>query len=162
MTDLVAVDPSLAPSTDSVPMLDLFTEFATDPVATEQGTWVPYKGGIEFLIARAGNKRFNRMLRNEMDKHPELMIEDADLKKMTDAQRDAVDAATQTVMIGVEASTVLLGWRGPFQFRGQPLTYSTQTAEILLRMPDFRNWVMGKAREQAVFRAKLDEADAKN
>lgn len=162
MTDLVALDPSQAPSTDSVPMLDLFTEFATDPVATEQGTWVDFKGGIQFLIARAGNKRFNRMLRNELDKHPELLIDDAEQKKLTEAQQDAITTATQNIMIGVEASTVLLGWRGPFQFRGQPLTYSTQTAEILLRMPDFRNWIMGKAREQAVFRAKLDEADAKN
>ena len=36
--------------------VDIFSEFAISETKSQEGVWVPYKDGVEFLIAKSGKK----------------------------------------------------------------------------------------------------------
>lgn len=123
--------------------IDLFNEFSTDDKKANEGVYVPFKGGIEFLIAKFKNRTFRRAMQRFVDDH--------------EAEAESTDQDLQDKLI-VESSIysmargVLLGWKGPLKFKGESLTYSVANAEKLLQMEDFRDWVTMQAQKQSNFR----------
>lgn len=132
-------------------MIDLFKEFATNPQAEQEGVWEPYAEGVEFLIARSHNKAFDRMITSLVAKN----------KRILDSKGDAASAKSEELMIETMAKTILLGWKGDFQFQGQPMgEYTVEKAKKLLAIKDFRLWISNVADDHERFKAVKDEEDA--
>lgn len=125
--------------------MDLFQRFATDEDAEVNGTWIKGPGGDnEFLIARAGNRKFQREFQKEVEENQEIL----------DGKDDAADKCSDQILARVMAKTVLLGWRGNVKFAEVDLPYSREAAEQKLLMKDFRKWVNTRSEEREHFRAK--------
>jgi hypothetical protein len=140
--------------------MDIFAEFATDPVAEETGRWIQL-GDAEVLVARAGNTAFNNMIQLERKKHQHTL----DLGEAKDASEDSKKAAKDLsfkIVGRVMAQTLLLNWRGNLKYKGEPIAYSRQNAEMLLQHNDFREKIAGMANDIANFRVEQIKADAKN
>lgn len=132
--------------------VDLFTDFATDPKAESEGVWEDYTDDVAFLIARSHNKAFDRMIVAQTTKH----------RRLLDMNNEASEKKGEEIMVDTMAHTILLGWRGEFNFQGQPMgEYSVEKAKKLLAVKDFRQWVNTVASDHARFKADQQAADAK-
>ncbi len=129
--------------------LDLFKEFATDLVTEEQGAWEEYADGVAFLIARANNKKYNRLMTKAFEKN----------KRLIDAKNDASEAKAEEIIIDTAARALLLGWRGDLLWNGEPLEYSIENAKTMLAVKDFRRWVFERAEDIDRFKAVQKDAD---
>jgi hypothetical protein len=131
--------------------IDLFAEFATDTNAEVNGIYVPYKG-VEFLIARAGNRKYGRALSEAVTKNQIKL----------DLKDDAADALSDKLMAEVLAKTILLGWKGEINFKGEPLAYSYENAVKVLMLADFRVLISKLADDRAAFRDQSMDDKVKN
>lgn len=150
--------PADATAVPDAPVVDMFADFATDDDAVENGKWIPYRGGVEFLIARDGNRKHHRELIKYWKENPTDGLEEADTPEAEEKRSKLIKAAT----IYGTARGVLLSWKGPLVIKGKPLPYSIENAETLLKMPDFLEWVSRQSNARANYAAKLEEVDAKN
>lgn len=132
--------------------IDLFAEFATNTATEEAGAWVPYRGDIEFLIARSNNPTYARKLTKLFDRNRQIL----------NTKGLAAEAKAEEITIEVMAESLLLGWRGNFVWKGQPMAYSKANAKELLAVKDFRRWVQEKADDFERFKLVQDESDAGN
>lgn len=130
--------------------MDIFKEFAVDESKENEGVWHALGEG-RMLGARAGNRRYARMLSREVEKH----------QRELDAKTDAADALSDKIMIDVMANTILLGFEG-LTFKGAPLAYSVENAKMLLSVKDFRSLVNARANEFDAYRAVQEEDAVKN
>ena len=130
--------------------MDIFKEFAVDESKENEGVWHALCEG-RMLVARAGNRRYARMLSREVEKH----------QRELDAKTDAADALSDKIMIDVMANTILLGFEG-LTFKGAPLAYSVENAKMLLSVKDFRSLVNARANEFDAYRAVQEEDAVKN
>ena len=128
--------------------LDIFSEFSVD----DDGVWVPYKGDVEFLIARANNPKYRRRLSYFYEKN----------KRLLDGKGDAAEAKSNEIMATVMGETILLGWKGKVSIKGEVLAYSKANAIRLLEVPLFREWVTSQANDQHAYKTVKDEEDAEN
>lgn len=115
-----------------------------DLETAEDGQWVEYADGIEFLIARAGNPKYNAALQRFYRRHKRA-IED---KSMSDAAADAG-------LVDVMARHILLGWKG-ITDKGEPLEYSEANAKALLsdqRYAEVRAWITEQSNDVENYRA---------
>ena len=128
--------------------LDIFNEFAVD----DSGIWVPYKGDVEFLIARANNPKYRRRLSYLYEKN----------RRLLDGKGDVAEAKSNEVMATVMGETILLGWKGKVSIKGEVLEYSKENAIRLLSVPLFREWVNKMANDEHAYKTVKDEADAEN
>lgn len=131
--------------------LDIFAQFATDESKEESGVWVEIGGDAELLIARAGNKKYNKMIAREYEKN----------KKALDLKGDAADALSEQIMIKVMASTILLGFKNII-WKGKEAQYSVALAEEMLKVKDFRKLVAGYSETQEQYKIEAEEEVAKN
>lgn len=131
-------------------MFDIFNEYATDESLENEGTWVPHNGA-KFLIGRVGNRKYSKLLAQEVGKN----------EKLLDKKDDAADALSDQIMINVMANSLLLGWEG-VAFKGAPLEYSKANAETLLAVKDFRRLVGKWSEDFNLFRVKQEAEAAKN
>ncbi len=132
-------------------MIDIFNDFATNVQAESEGVWEPYSGEVEFLIARSHNKAFDRMITMLVKKN----------QKLLDSKTEAAQLKSEELMVETMAKTILLGWKGNFNFQGQPMgEYSVEKAKKLLAIKDFRMWVSNVADDHARFKAVQDEDDS--
>ena len=131
-------------------MLDIFSQYATNEVAENEGVWVPH-GEAKFLVARSGNRKYVKLLSAEVEKN----------QKLLDTKDEAADKLSDAIMVNVMAQTILLGWEN-VGFKGEPLEYSLENAKTLLRVKDFRREVGKWADDISNFKAELEEAQAKN
>lgn len=131
-------------------MLDVFAQFATNENSEINGSEVSF-GGAQLLLARAGNAKYGKLLSQLVEKHQ------AEL----DLKNDAADALSDKIMIEVIATTILLGW-SDVSYKGKKLDYSVANAKMLLGHKDFRREVIRLSDNIGNFRAKLEEAQAKN
>lgn len=147
--------------------MDIYSRYATDITAEEEGRWFDFGAGIEFLIARQGNTRYNRILAQQYEAHKHTL----DLETTgTPEQQKAAKDRSHRIMAEVMAKSILLGWRvkegapegTQLTYKGQAAEYSVANAEKLLLIKDFQADVDRKARDFNNFRVKLEEADAKN
>lgn len=131
--------------------LDLFQEFATDTDAEVNGVKVPFKG-VTFLIARAGNKKYGKLL-SELVKKNQIAL---------DLKDDAADELSDVLMAHVLAKTILVGWEGDLSYKGEALPYSVENAKKVLAHADFRAQVSRWADDREAFRVKIQEEKVGN
>lgn len=132
--------------------VDLFADFALDTTVEQNGVWVPYRDGVEFLVARAGNDAYRRKLAMLAKKHDRLLNQ----------KTPAADAKSEEIFVDVLSTTVLLGWKGNLVFQGKPLEYSVDNAKLLLGHKLFRQWVTTQAEDEKAYKAVQEAEDAKN
>lgn len=133
-------------------VVDIFSDFAINAEAAVDGVWVPYRGDVEFLVARANNKGYRTSLVNGYKRN----------KSMIDRGGEAADAKSNEVLIDALAHHVLKGWRGTLSYQGKKLEYSVANARTLLGQEGFREWIVAAAADEAAYKAVKDEADEKN
>ena len=131
-------------------MLDIFAQYATNETAENDGAWVEH-GDAKFLVARAGNRKYVRMLTNLVEKN----------QKLLDKKDEAADKLSDKILIDVMASTILLGWEG-VAFKGKEFTYSVENAKTLLAIPDFRREVQKWSDDRGNYQAKEEAEAVKN
>lgn len=129
-------------------MFDVFNEYATDDGLENNGTWMEV-GEAEFLVARAGNKKYTRKLSKAVDRN----------KRLLDRKDDAADKLSEEILIGVIAETILLGWKN-VAYKGEMISYSADNAKMLLAHKDFRGMIMDLANDFDRFKA-AEEQEAK-
>ena len=128
--------------------LDIFAEFAVQ----DDGVWVPYKGDVEFLIARANNPKYRRRLGYYYDKN----------KRLLDGKGEAAEAKSNEIMATVMGETVLLDWKGTVKIKGEVLPYTKANAIRLLEVPLFREWVTKQSGDEHAYKVVKDAEDTEN
>lgn len=133
--------------------MDLFKNFATDSAKETEGVWEDYDETASFLIARQNNKAYDRMMAAKVKAHERLL-------KQTS---DAAEKKSDEIIIDVMAKTILLDWKGTFEWDGQPVgPYSVEKAKQMLAVKDFRQWVSEVSRDVNRFKVETEEEEAKN
>lgn len=130
--------------------MDIFNTYAVDEAKELNGTWMEV-GDAEFLIARAGNKAYVKLLGKEVERN----------QKALDRKDEAAEALSDRIMIDVLAETVLMGWRN-VSFKGEALEYTPENARMLLGLKEFRREVNKLADDFNAFKAKEEESAVKN
>lgn len=128
--------------------LDIFAEFAVE----DDGVWVPYKGDVEFLIARANNPKYRRRIGYLYEKN----------RRLLDGKGPAAEAKSNEVMAMVMGETILMGWKGKVSLRGEVLEYSKENAIRLLEVQLFREWVNLQAGDEHAYKTVKDAEDSEN
>lgn len=122
--------------------MDVFATYSTDLKKEADGVWRDCPGGGKVLIARAGNRKYSRMLADLYEKN----------QRALDVKGDAADELSDKIMIDVMAHTVLLGWDG-ITFKKQALPVSPENAALLLGVKDFRLLIARLSNEIDSYRA---------
>jgi hypothetical protein len=131
--------------------VDLFADFATDQSKEEEGVWETYAEGVEFLVARSGNKTFSRMISHDVKKNQRLL----------DSGTDAAAKKSEEIMVNVMAKSILLDWKGSFEWQGKPMgEYSVEKAKQMLAVKGFRQWVTSVADDMQRFKSVQEEEEA--
>jgi hypothetical protein len=97
------------------------SKIRVDPAAESAGRWMPWRHGIQLLIARMDKPRVQERMRELAQ--PNL-----------EAIREGDVEAIRAVNLAVISELVLLGWKG-IEDNGEPLPYSTEKANDLLSDP---------------------------
>lgn len=142
--------------------MDFLAAYATNEDAEEQGVYIK-NGDAEFLIARANNTRFARMLNVQYEGNKQIL--DA---RDTPEQQDISDALNRKITIEIMSKSILLGWRGAVSYgkdddgKPVPLPYSVENAQKLLSHKDFMHWVNQQAGKMSNYLLAAKESDEKN
>lgn len=130
--------------------MDIFKTFSADSTLEVEGRWAKISRDADVLVARSGNERFVRKMKDLTKKHSfDFADESEENAKLLDE-----------LMVEAMAETVLLGWRGMTR-DGEPYTYNRQNAIEALRVKDFRKKISELADNAAEYRAKADDAQGK-
>lgn len=138
--------------------MDIFTTYQTDLVAEEEGREFDKEFGhdVSFKIGRAGSRTYQRMLQTQFDAHKHTLEDKSSEEAIT-----AGEARAEKITVYVMARTILLGWSGNVKYKGEPLPYSIENAEMLLNIKDFRSKVNVLSADFKNFRLVAEETDAK-
>lgn len=134
-------------------MLDVFDKFAVNLDAELNGTWKTFMGA-QFLIARSGNKNFNKALTDGYTTHAEVL----------DKKDEAADKVAEKILNEAIANTLILDWKG-VAYQGKEVKYTRQNAIELLSKPelrDFRLALLSMADDVENFLLKHEEEQTKN
>lgn len=134
--------------------IDLFAAFSTDPVKEEKGTqtMLPGCGDTKWLIARAGNPDYARLLSSLYRRH----------RAVLESKGKEANAKSNDILAEVYAKTILLGWEGTVTYKGEKLAYSEKNALTLLKSTDFRALVESVATDFNTFKSVSDSEDLGN
>lgn len=132
--------------------LNVYKTFAADSSKEETGVEVEIGKDAFITVARAGNKKYSRMLTKAFESN----------KYTLDRKDAAADAKAESIIIDVMAKTILLGWRGLLDEKDKEMPYSYEKAKEMLGIKDFRLLVSKQADDFSNFRQVVEEADAKN
>lgn len=134
--------------------IDLFAAFATNEVAEVEGieTQIPGCGDTLFLVARDGNKPFNKLLQKLVKQS----------RAVLDSKGPAADKRNDEIYAEVLGKTILLGWQGSVNIQGVMTPYSYAAALKMLGLKEFRAAVLQVSEDVEVFRMAKEEEDAKN
>jgi hypothetical protein len=136
--------------------MDIFATYATDETKEVEGVVVFLGTGKNeatdpwIRVARMQNDEFTKEFAAA---HARLQVEKNELK-LSDAE---MEIRGKNNMIDLMAKTILKGF-GNLSFQGKPLTYSHDSALMLLRVKDFRELVASKASDFELYRAQHIEA----
>ena len=135
-------------------VIDLFAAFSTDTAKEEAGTLTPLPecGDTKWLIARAGNKNYNRVLASLYKRN----------RAALEAKGDEAEAKSNELLAEVFAKTILLGWEGTIMFKGKKEAYSEGVAKQLLLLKDFRAKVEAVSQDFSSFKTVQEEEDLGN
>jgi hypothetical protein len=134
--------------------MNLKKHFGSNPKKETQGTWVDVAEGVKILVARINNPRYTMRL---------MELQRPNWKQYRRGNVDLVKEAEMHTR--VIAETILLGWVGLTDDKGEPVEYSVDKAIEILSDPelhDFRDFVVEESQRMSNFRdIELEEA-AKN
>lgn len=130
--------------------MDVFAAYATDEKKELEGVWSDIGDGAQLLVARAGNRKYARLLGSQIEKH----------QRALDTKNDAADELSDKILAEVMAQTVLLGWKN-IKFKGSELSYSVDNAKMLLAVKDFRSLVSRLSNDFDSYRVAQEEAQVK-
>lgn len=129
-----------------------------DPDKAKDGVWIPWILGIELLIARRGNDRFNKALQTEMEGKL------ADIRRETQ-ENDGVSEIQRDCTVRAVSEAILLDWKNIEDDDGNPIEYSPAEAYKLLSDPtlaDLYDFVLICSNDADRYRARVDKETAKN
>jgi hypothetical protein len=126
-------------------MLDIQASFLTDPKLEDEGVWKPIGKGAELLLARAGNRKYAKMLNKQITANSNTL----------DLDDDIAEAKSDEIMITCLAAHVLLGWK-KLSFGGKEVAYSPENAKMLLAVKDFRKLVMRLSDDMEAYLVKKE------
>lgn len=134
--------------------IDFFNTFATDATKEAKGTetTMPGCGDTKFIVARAGNAAYNRLLASLYKRNRAIL----------DSKGEEANAKSDQILAEVYAKTILLGWSGTLLIKGVATPYSEEAAKSLLLLKDFRAVVESVASDMNTFKAVQDDEDVKN
>jgi len=142
-----------------------FKAFETDLTAEEKGRVfdkeLGFGPGVTCTIARAGNRAYSRLL-SAMWKANEETLKRGQADDATEEERKAGDDLAFKLVGTALAKTVLLNWAGMTDRKGNPLPYSTEAAEELLAIKDFRAVITRIAESHRSFLVQQEDENAKN
>lgn len=130
--------------------MDIFATYAINEDTENKGTWMEV-GDAKFLVARAGNRAYAKLLSKEVERN----------QKALDRKDDAADTLSEKIMVKVLAKTILLGWEG-VQYQGADMVYSFDNAVMLLQHKEFRREIIKLADDFDAFKLVKEEDDEKN
>ena len=133
--------------------LDLFAEFAVDEKAESEGVWRDY-GDVQFLVARAGNRKYREKFLRLYKPHERLLK----------GNSEAAEKKSAEIMADVMSTTILLNWKGKLVVEkgGQPVEYSVENARKALMIPRFREVISEFADDFDSYKAVKEDQDEKN
>lgn len=139
--------------------MDIFQLYATDSAIEEKGREFTEEFGGEstFLIARAGNRSYQRMIQQQFEAHRHIL----ELKE-TPEQEEAAATLNEKLIARVMAKTILLGWHGNVQYQGQALPYSYENAVKILMHKEFRARIQALSDNYRNYLVSAQKADEKN
>lgn len=127
---------------------DIFTAFATDENLENNGTTFPLGKGASVIVARAGNPAYAKLL-NKLVEQSRVAL---------DAEDEAAEELSKSIMIDVYAQTILLGWNN-LSFKGEELgDYSVEKAKKLLAVKDFRIHIDKLSNQIDAYKVKAEVA----
>lgn len=134
-------------------MLDVFKQYAINLEAEVEGVWRTLHGA-EFLIARAGNREFNKALAESYRKH----------QKALEADDEKADQLAAQIINEAIAEHIVKDWKN-VGLKGKELPYSKDNVVKLLSMPelrDFREALLSLSEDVEAYRLQEEEAQTKN
>ncbi len=135
-------------------MASIYRKFKTDSTVETEGVVLDYGDGVRIRVARAGgaNKAYLKA------------IERLSRKYRRQIQLDVLDEETaRRLLREIYAETVVLGWEGVTDEAGEPMPFTRENCvKLLTDLPDLFADVQAQAANAALFKAEIDEADAKN
>lgn len=132
-------------------MGDLKKLYKTDEVKETNGTWENLGDGIQVLVARWGNKNFNRVMEGMMKPHQHSL-----------RNNNLPDDVASEIISKVMAKTILLGWEG-IEEDSVTVVYSQKEAlRLLTEYKDFKGRIQGIAQSMEIFKTQEDEETEKN
>lgn len=131
--------------------MDFKRTFGTNKTKEEQGVWQPGPEGSSYLLARSGNKAFNKLMGELVKPHRKLIeMGKADDDLLTNITAEAV------------SRTILLDWKGVTD-EGKPVPYSQAEAKRrLIEFPDFADMIAGLSKNMAAYQDEEKAAASGN
>lgn len=127
------------------------TKYRTDQRREEDGVWVDFADGIEFLIARIGNPKYEEYLRKIGKPYRHQMRANImDSRELEQLSKKAI------------ARHILLDWKNVTDEDGNPLPYTPEEGERVFNDPALRDiyrFVVEVAVDREFF-TKQDEEEA--
>ena len=128
-------------------------QFATDVAKETSGVWHTIGAGAEILVARAGNKNYQKELRLRMKPHRRRINRD-------DAGMEEIAGE---ILNKCAAKFILLGWKGIDGENGKPVKYSYDNAlKFFVDYPEFYTMVMELASDVEAYRVEEEDSIVKN
>ena len=136
--------------------MDFYAAYATNPDAENEGRYFE-NGDAEFLIARGGNDRYQRMITKQYEANKHILDD-----KSSEAAKTTGEDLAKKITIDVMSKSILLGWRGNVMWQGKELPYSVNNAQVLLGLKDFQAWVTSKSNAYQNYLLSAEAEDEKN
>lgn len=125
--------------------MDILKEFSTDAAKEVEGIEVEI-GDATFIVARANNRAYNKLLTSLIKKH----------KRELDMKNEASEKLDNDLMAEVMAKTIVKGWSGVTE-GGTEVPYTYEKALAYLKVKDFRTLIAEKANDFTLYRAAVEE-----
>lgn len=145
--------------------MDIFELFATDPSKEDDGVWHHLdkvrNPEARVKVARMANDRYNSRLQ-ELRLQPEYeMYVAQEGQELTEGQIKRNREIVRTTMRKAMAHAVLVDFEG-LKYKGKPLEYSEENAEMLLTHMDFMEVIYALANDAANYRFNQEAKAVKN
>ena len=139
--------------------MSLHDQFETNASKEIEGVEIKYapnkdKSVPTFIVCRMGatNKRYQK----ELDRVTKPYRRQMQLGTMD-------NTVAESLMMGVFIKTILKGWSGVQNKKGEEIPFNEETAtELFLQLPDLYEDLQAKAGSAALFREEALEDEAKN
>lgn len=129
--------------------MDIFAHFATDEKKEIEGAWFDLPGDNgQILVARNTNEKYARAIVKAYERYKNAKGVEAEKRQ-------------EREYIRLLAEHILVDWKD-IEWKGQPLPYSTQNAEMVLAIKDFRIFVQKCSEDFEAFRVEVEEEVGKS